>query len=359
MSLIRLGIQAVRVIDSAELHACPQLNLVIGENGSGKTSLLEAIHILSLSRSFRSATIEPVVRHGCGKLLITAETKGGDAVHRLGLEKGRGYARLRVDGRDAAGVGELATLLPVVALHPDSHELISGPPGMRRQFLDWGSFQADSEFLDHWQRFQRILKQRNGALKQRGNSRLLGALNHELVPVAERVDFFRRDYTERLSPVLEAGVKEMIRGVGDIGLRYRRGWPEGESLEEVLIRGESRDLEMGFTYSGPQRGDLEVTVEGEVASRWASRGQEKLLVIALKLAQASLVRQETGRDPVILVDDLPAELDSGHRERLLDTLAGTGCQIWVTATEAGLINLQNWDQSRMFHVEHGVVRELI
>lgn len=142
MSLVRLGVRGVRVIASAELQACPQLNLVLGENGSGKTSLLEAIHILSLSRSFRVGTIEPVVRHGEAHLMVTGETADG---HRIGVEKGRGHSRLRIDGRDARGVGELAGALPVVALHPDSHELISGPPGERRQFLDWGVFQSDPD----------------------------------------------------------------------------------------------------------------------------------------------------------------------------------------------------------------------
>lgn len=358
MGLTELGVQHLRIIEAAQLNPCPSLNVISGKNGSGKTSLLEAIHILSSGRSFRSPIIEPVIQQGAAWLRVTGTVKTQGLAHRLGIERGRDRVKIRLDGREERSMAALAQLLPVVALHPESHGLIAGPPALRRAFLDWGAFQTVEGFHGAWKRFQRLLQQRNHALRQGAPAAMLRALERELVPCAETMDRARERWVGDLQRELQT-LGEVIRGGGDVGLRYRRGWPDGRELGQVLEEAEARDRSQGFTHAGPHRAELVVTLAGEPAAKRASRGQEKLLAVLLKLAQARIFRRDTGLSPVVIIDDLPSELDAEHRQRLLEELRSLQAQVFVTSIEADEIPQEGWGEARMFHVEQGRVRELV
>ena len=359
MWLSRLGVRHVRIVVAAELQPSPGLNIIAGDNGSGKTSLLEAIHILSYGRSFRTSKSESVVSRGQVGFRVTGKVAGAEGEGTaLGIERGVEGMRARVGGQEAKGLWELAEALPVIALHPGSHELVSGAPGLRRQFLDWGAFQDNPRFMESWRRWRRALEQRNLGLRRAVSSRELVAWEQELAEAAEAVDAGRAEYVESLRNEL-AGFAGTVRELGEVELVYQRGWARDVSLQSAMRASEARDRQLGHTQPGPHRAELEIRVGSDLAARVASRGQEKVLAVLLKLAQARVFRDRHGQTPVILVDDLASELDSGHREAVLARLVDLGGQVFVSSILAEDVPQDGWAEVGMFHVKHGEVRELV
>lgn len=364
MFLNRLDLHQVRNLEPARLEFSDGVLLITGDNGSGKTSLLEAVWLLGTGRSFRSNRVASMIRYGAASMTVFAQVRAATDVSpaALGIHRERsGESEIRIDGRRVAAASALASELPVQLINPDSVELVTGGPGRRRQFLDWGTFHVEHRFLETWKSFRRSLEQRNALLRARGRSG--GARNEEfdlwerqLVAAALELDRQRRAYVEWLRPGVEDCL-DALGGPGRIGLHYAPGWDAEADLAALLAEGRQADSEAGFTRIGPQRADLRLVAQGRRAAEVLSRGQQKILACALLIAQGRLLAERRGRSGVTLVDDLPAELDSDHRRRLGHALAGMQGQILVTAVQRDLV-FEGLSQARgleMFHVEHGRV----
>lgn len=354
MILCRLQVVGVRILRDAHLEPVAGLNVLAGENGAGKTSLLEAIHLLATGRSFRTRQLAPVLAHGASVLQVTGSIQGprDPAPYPVGIRRSARETAVRIRGQQVAGLAEVARLMPVQVVHPDSHLLVSGPPAQRRAFLDWGAFHREGGFHGVWQRYRRLLQQRNAALRSGGDVRAVRAWDEALAAAGQQLDDLRRGYLGVLREAL-ADLNREWPTQGVLGCEYRRGWSSGVSLGEALERDEARDRRAGFTHAGPHRAEVIWKLDDRVAGEVASRGQQKALVLRLKLAQARVLRAEAGVAPMMLVDDLPSELDTGHREQMMGLLRALQAQVFVTTIDAGAVQTQAWPVSRMFHVEHG------
>jgi DNA replication and repair protein RecF len=358
MPLKRLSVTAVRNLHPVTIYPSPHINLIYGDNGSGKTSLLEAIHILGLARSFRSTRLQPVIQHeheACtvfGELLLNNGVLTSMGITR---SKAADY-QIRIDGQTVRSTAQLADTLPLQLINPDSFRLLEGAPKQRRQYLDWGVFHVEHQFLSTWQRLQKSLKQRNSLLRRgRIERSQLAPWEAELVSSSERIDQYRRAYIAKLKPVFEEVLGKLVH-LDDLTLSYYRGWDKERDLQLVLDSQFERDCQLGHTQAGPQRADLRLRIKGMNAAEVLSRGQQKLVVCALKIAQGYLLK-ERGRqqDCIFLVDDLPSELDEHHRKALCALLEGLNCQVFITGVEAEQL-AQSWQKETlltMFHVEHG------
>ncbi len=357
MSVIDFRVQDFRNITQARLQPGPGLNLILGPNASGKTSLLESIHLLGRGRSFRSVDARELVRRGAGSTRVVATVATPDGGSRvLGLERGgRGWIA-RLAGEPVRSLSELAAELPVLLLDASSHRLLEGGPGQRRRYLDWGVFQSVGEYLLAWRRFALALRHRNAALRQGAPSKLIHAWDADLVQAAEAVHGARQRYLVALRDPLAAVARHLLQGA-ELSLDYRRGWPDGACLRDQLASGLDQDRRLGHTRWGPQRCDLRVLLDGQRAVDRVSRGQQKLVAAALVLAQAQVYGQDRGRACVLLVDDLPAELDRTNAQRLWDALRAVGAQLFVTAIEFRNPALGNAD--RAYAVEAGTVRKML
>ena len=341
-----------RCFASLELDLGPRANLILGDNASGKTSLLEAIFFLSRGRSFRTAKADNLIRQGAKGFLVSALSTGPSGTVPLGLARREGSLEARIGGVPAQSLAELTEMLPVQLLDSGSHQLIEGGPRHRRQFLDWGVFHVEPGFLPAWRRYQRALKQRGTLLRQHAAEPLVRTFEPELAAAGVLLDRYRRDYLARLEPAAVTWARRLL-GPLDLKLRYLRGWGEGKSLEEALAGNRNTDREQGVTRSGPHRAEMAVEIGGLPAQQQVSRGQQKVLAGALLLAQAAYLRQATGRQCVLLLDDLAAELDAGHQGRFLDLVRETEAQVFLTSVEKG--RLPAWEDARLFHVEHGKI----
>lgn len=350
MGLQRLTLQGVRNLQPVTLSAGAGLNWLEGENGAGKTSVLEAIHILARGRSFRSNTISAVIQHESEQLLIVGETHSGD---RLGVRRDPEAWTGRINGEDCSRVSEFARRLPVILMEPESHRLVSGGPERRRQYLDWLLFHVEPAYLLRWQQYQRLLRQRNAGLKTGASAAVLKALELPMAEAADQINDWRNAEVIALSERVNALNSSVgVRLPGQIGLRYRSGTTGDGLLLPQWDEERDRDRELGYTRSGPHRAELVITLAGHPASSEASRGQQKLLAVLLLMAELERLSQ-AAHPPLILLDDPVSELDVDHQARLMLWLEASTVQAWVTATTPPPV------PSTRFHVEQGQIRLVV
>lgn len=354
MCLSLLSIHNLRNIEAAQIEPSPRLNLLYGANGSGKTSILEAIYLLGRGKSFRSAYSRRIVTYTQPTLTVfgKASTKQG-STNTLGIQINDGRFRAKLNGKFEQKSSTLASVIPLLFISPDGDKLIKGSPRQRRRFIDWGLFHVKHEFLAVWQRYNRILQQRNAVLRQR-NPSMLVTWDQQLVDVAAQLDTFRVQYVEDLA-ILAKQFMQKLLGFESVEFSYQPGWRRNEDFKEVLKANIESDIKLGFTQKGPHRADLVMRIDGRSAAEYLSGGQQKLAACSLLLAQASVFNKYKQEACLVLVDDLPAELDLAHRRLFMDLLYSIGGQVFVTATDANLLHLSDYPEKKMFHVEQGKV----
>ncbi len=356
----QLAISNIRNISSATLKPSPAVNVFYGLNGSGKTSVLEAIHILGLARSFRSIRIKPVINRESDACTVFGRLAVNNGLLPVGVSRNLRdeSLQIRVSGENLRSTSELARLLPLQVINPDTFRLLEGSPKLRRNFIDWGVFHVKhKDFLPLWKRMQKALKQRNSLLRHGRIIRSeLNSWNMEFEKAANAVDRLRDDYIQRLTPVFNKVLSELT-DLEHLSIQYYRGWDKDRELNEVLESGLSRDTQSGYTHAGPQRADLRVRIGKGSAVDVLSRGQLKLVVCALKLAQGFLYKELQDKQCVFLVDDLPSELDTPNRQKLCRLFQKMNCQTFITCVEKEALEYC-WlteTEIKMFHVKHGQI----
>ena len=358
--LQKVRVTDVRNLASVTLTPSPSINILYGANGSGKTSFLEAVHILGTSRSFRSAKVKPVIRQEQESCTVFGRVKGKDSIFSLGVNRSQDAAcKIHINGEVARLSSDLASILPLQVINPDTFRLLEGSPKDRRQFLDWGVFHVEHCFLQAWKRAHKSMKQRNALLRHgKISDSLIDVWDSELSQSGEEIDSYRRAYFEALKPVFEETL-EKLSGISDVQISYTRGWDKESALRDVLKRSLRRDSEAGYTQWGPHRADIRLRYKGLPAVDNLSRGQQKAVVCALKLAQGKLFSESKPFGCVYLVDDLPSELDKDHRFRLCKMLEDMNAQVFITCVDKSALG-EVWSTEsdvKMFHVEHGLLVE--
>ncbi len=355
MALNRLIIHDFRNIEACDISLSPGFNFLVGANGSGKTSVLEAVYYLGHGRSFRSQLTGRVVRHHQEKLVLHGKIADSKAELPVGLLKHRdGTSEVKIGGEGGQKLAQLAQILPLQLITPEGFELLTGGPKFRRAFIDWGVFHLEPQFYETWARLKRLTKQRNALLRTARSYRELKYWDNELVPLANQIDLWRADYicalTEKASQLSQAFLPEF-----DIRLSYTRGWDKEADYGQLLADNFERDRQLGYTVGGPHRADIRIRVENTPVEDRLSRGQLKLMVCALRLAQGQHFSERTGKQCIYLIDDFASELDSQRRALLADELKATGAQVFVSAISADQVAEMCSENSRMFHVEHGKI----
>lgn len=359
MHLQRLHIFNFRNFVDQEIELSPGFNYLSGDNGAGKTALLEAIHVLARGRSFRTHRIQPVVRQGESALVVTGEVVSDEGVvTKLGTQRNiNGTTELRLGGEKTVKASALAQILPIQTLLPDAADLVLGSPGGRRAFLDWGLFHVEQTFLESSGYYRRVLSQRNAWLKQLATPQSTSADDpwfQQYRDYAIKISISRAKYVASLSGVFSGLMNELNASL-DVELSYDwGGLVSAEDADKKVSESYARDVKFGATQRGPHRGDLLFTTNGNPAVDVVSRGQAKLIASAALLAQAKLLSDRIGQRLVFLIDDFGAELDGNRWQQLVSTLLTLDCQVIATSTES--LNLSaDWVKQlpglKVFHVE--------
>lgn len=355
MHIQRLNIQRVRNLETVAIHQLQPFNIFCGENGSGKTSILEAIHILATGRSFRTAIPRHYIQHQATDALIFAQSD----TDKIGVYKtNQGEQQIKVNGDAIATQGQLAKLLPLQFIEPLSTEVIDLGAKPRRQLLDWLMFHVEPEFYQVWLHYARVLKQRNGLLKSSRHLSLdsMAPWNKMLCDYGEILHRQRVEVVEQWKIYLAEELQLLLPEL-EIQLDYSPGFHVEQGLLDTLIQQHQRDTERRYTEYGPHRADLKFKTPQGDASTVLSRGQKKLLIIALKLAQIAMLRA-CNKETVVLLDDVTAELDLRAQQRLIKRLSQLGSQVFMTTLDQDLVENHFQDLStsyQFFNVHAGQV----
>lgn len=354
--LQRLQLQAFRNISHAQLVFAPGLNLIVGDNAAGKTALIESLWVLATGRSFRTAQPKQLIQYQQPHFVLYCEIKQANGnLNKLGIQRSPNQLLLKCNGEKCNRQSQMAQQLPLQLLTPESHRLLEEGPKARRQFMDWGCFYQTPEFHPLWKHYQRSLKQRNQALKQQLPAQQIQLWDDPLVQAALQIDQLRQTYLQQLTPHLQNFCQQLMPEIETpVSLSYRSGWPQHtQDLNQLLQQQLPQDQQKGHTQYGCHRADIRFRFGKLEALQALSRGQQKLFVCALLLAQAQLHQQQTDNGVIMLIDDLPAELDRNHRQKLLQLLQTLKIQHLITTTDANLIPNLNPDTSQTWQISQG------
>ncbi|MGZ8191504.1 MAG: DNA replication/repair protein RecF [Methylococcaceae bacterium] len=356
MTLLKLDIYSVRNIQKQSISPSPVINFIVGENASGKSAFIEAIYILGRAKSFRPISIKSVISFNQDFLIVSAQAlQANGSICQLGIQLDGKNSEIRINQESTKKRSDLLYALPLQLIHPKSYELLDASAQVRREFLDWGVFHDDENFLSAWRNFKKALSQRNSLLKTK-ELKQLNVWDKELVYYGTIVNRCRQQYLKKFKPVFTQIIKKFL-AIDDVDLKLISGWDSSKEFHQVLLGDLDKDSRHGFTHSGPHRADLQLFINNRLAKDFVSRGQLKLLVLSLKLAQVQLLTNEHSNSGCILIDDFAAELDVFSRAKLLKFLSELECQVFITATElAELGDLNSIKNYKLFHVEHGNIK---
>ncbi len=355
MQITRLNIERVRNLKAVALNELQPFNIFYGSNGSGKTSILESIHLLATGRSFRTHIPKHYIQYEADDAIVFAQS----ASERIGMQKlASGEQLIKVNGDTIATQGQLAKLLPLQHIDPQSTDIIDHGAKPRRQLLDWLMFHVEPEFYFAWLYYSRALKQRNSLLKTRRNLSLadLEPWNKMLSDYGEILHSQRVGIVEQWNQFFQEDLQQLLPNL-EIELEYHAGFHTEQGLLQDLIQQHQRDQERRYTEYGPHRADLRLKTPYGNADDVLSRGQKKLLIMALKLSQIAMLHA-SNKETVVLLDDLTAELDLAAQQRLIERLSQLGSQVFMTTLDHTSVLKHLHDLSisfQLFHVVQGQV----
>ncbi|HSC89358.1 MAG TPA: DNA replication and repair protein RecF [Polyangiaceae bacterium] len=340
VSFNRLVVRHFRNLRDVALTPEPRFNLIRGDNGQGKTSLIEAIYVLATTRSFRTTRLADVIEQGEEKAQLAARVASRGFTRELRAEFGLRSRSFSLDGKRAKRKLDYALSTPVVAFHPGDLNLVSGPAGARRLLLDRVLVYLDPAGGEARLRFLEALRERQRALAERGpQARELEAYDLILAQQGARFALARQRAVDELGRHLTASFERMAPAGLQLTVDYRPGGTTDElDFARRLAADRPRDFRRGAASFGPQRDELELSLAGRAARTHASQGQQRLLALALKLAEQSSVRAITGLDPLLLLDDVSSELDRERTRAVFEFLERTESQVFVTTTRPELFD---------------------
>ena len=400
----RLKISHLRNLQQIDL-ALNECNIIIGANGSGKTSLLEAVFLLSRGKSFRHSQPKRYVQHHRAAAVVHANLTDNST---LAIQKQADATTvLRLNQATVYNQSILTEQLPTLLIDPSSMDMLEQGSASRRQLLDWLVFHMKQGFHPQWVAYQRLLKQRNSLLKQtkhlsHSQYAELKAWDKGIATHADLIHHYRLRIFEAWQPYFAESIQQLLPSYAQqLSLSYSPGYDTSTPLDEQLAERLPQDLQLGYTRIGSHRADIHVhwrsqnkimpigLIESEVsakeeatkeriikeqvikeqAANILSRGEKKLLITALRLSQLPLLlntaqaidpaqlSNHTNATPIVLLDDITAELDAGAIDILLSTLAQLPCQVIITSLTADILpQIHNyWAESKVFHVKQGVV----
>ena len=351
MAISQLSLTDFRNLRSTTLDFHPRLNMISGDNGSGKTSLLEAIYVLCQAQSFRTHQTKQCIAHKKKDFLLFGRFND----HKVGIGRNEKGIEIHVNGEGIKRRSELVRRNPINIVNADSFVLINGAPQKRRAFLDWCMFHVEPSYAEKWSMFQHALRQRNRLLKSGKDIRLLDYWNQHLIEPSDHLSGMRRQYCLQLQEVVETEFSEILPDE-PVALGYQQGWPEQISLAEALEANRERDIRAGYTQAGIHRDDIALMSAGKHISDVFSRGQSKRVCLALLLAALRIVGKEKEKQIILLIDDLNAELDAKAQDSVYRRFLGMDLQLFISNIGSNVPEAFHGKEFKWFHVEHGTIK---
>lgn len=354
--LVELNVSTLRNINEIKIKPYSGINLIIGPNGSGKTSLLEAIHLLALGKSFRTRLLKAVIQLEQDSFQVTGKLNKHHIPVGLQFDSKSGLM-MRFNNAPLKRLSDLAKQLPLQNIPANSHQFFEQGPRFRRQLLDWSLFHVEQSFNYHWLSYKKTLQQRNAALKNKKSEKEVTLWNELLVLHGEKLNQFRQKHLSEIEPDLIKTFQIICPEFNEmkIDLKFSSGWAVDKTLAESLELGLQRDKQLTYTRSGPHRADWSVRINDVDATAMFSRGQQKLFFLALCFVQIKLNQRLGNTAGVLLIDDLNSELDQSHLALVLEQLTTLPVQSFISSTGSAIQDElgNNKVEHEVFHVKQG------
>lgn len=348
-----LAIANLRCLERVDYCPSATVNLICGANGSGKTSVLEAFALASWGKSFLSNRVNDIVRSGAQGLSIRAQLTDPSGLSRqIYVRKRGGETAISLDGQAVAAASVLAQTIPLLVINSKAADVLTESPSNRRALIDRTMFHVEPSYVTAWKNYRQALRQRNQLLRRQAPQGESTYWDNELVKQAQHIDSCRIRVVELVNQRL--ATNSLSERLGALKLDYSPGWKRSGELSQQLEQAWSRDLQVGHTTIGIHRADLALRANGKAIARKLSRGQGKYLVVTVFMALADFIRQTINFAPVVLVDDLAAELDDKMAASLVDIIdRSSGQRIYTAIRPTDLPTVAEQAQT-LFHVEQAV-----
>ena len=318
MYLKKISLLNFKNIAQEELALCPGINCLVGDNGAGKTNIIDAVYYLSMCKSSLAMTDGQSVRHGADFFLAEGQylTDAGKTESVVCSFSRKGGKVLKRNGKEYERLSDHVGLIPAVIVSPADSALISDAADERRRYLNGFISQLDRTYLAAVMRYNGVLAERNRLLKNMPDETMLRIYDMQLVEQGNRIHALRREFTQRLQPVVADYYRTLSGDREQVELHYKSELND-RPFDELLLAARQKDLANEFTTAGIHRDDLVLKIGGYPLRKYGSQGQQKSFLIALKLAQYTIVAREKGEKPILLLDDLFDKLDAGRVEQLI------------------------------------------
>ncbi len=363
MRITVLTAENVRNLRPLTLEPRERFNVFVGDNGQGKTNLLEAIHAVSTLRSFRTTSLSDLIAFGATEARVGARVLKDELTRVYEVSIGPAGRKVTLDGKAARPLARYFGGFNVVVFTPEDLQLPRGTPGDRRRFLDRAVFNARPEYLAAVQDYEKVLKQRNAILKMYANEtmtrdrveEMLSLYDDQLAPLSLSVANARASLVEDLQPELSSAFSAITHSERKAHAHYVSK-TAGVSIDAIVAShraGRMKDLGTSSTQFGPHRDDLAFTLDGHDAGGFASQGQLRAIMLAWKTAELAILTRVHGDQPILLLDDVSSELDPARNAYLFEHLANQAGQCFITTTHEGHVLLSR-DRAN-YRIENGQI----
>ena len=360
MILHKFGYQNFRGLTPSSIELSPKINLFYGDNGVGKTSLIEAVYFLSCCKSFRTTSLEHLMSYeeSWFSLNAIASKKEYGLQHSINVRRTKKQNRVTIDESNINRSSQLSQMLPTLVVCSERQRLFLASPQVRRNFLDWGLFHVKPESIKLFTKFERVLKQRNAAIKNKASADLIKTWDIEFVEYGNKIAELRVWFIQKLSQILQSSFLMSLDN-SEYSLDYDFGYGKYPNLSEAISSGYDQDCRYGYTRYGPHRSDFLVLKNGRNVKDDLSKGQTKLLIYFLVLSQAKLIFESKGVNPWMLLDDFVSDFSAETLELAYNSVKQSGCQVFMTSAIDFSNQLKNDPNVYLFHVEHGKAKKMI
>ena len=361
MSVAKLITHNFRNLNGAAIYFHPKLNFFVGDNGSGKSSLLEALFYLGHGKSFRTSKVDVLACHDQTSFVVNIKDSNNC---QLGLSRdvSTGLTNIKIDGERHSRLSVLARNIAIQIVTPESFKLFFGGPKERRRFIDLGMFHVKHNFAKQWKSFNRVLKQRNACIRLNSSANkadsMLPYWTEKFCQMSIEVACIRQEYASAVIVELDVWLAILLPDLKRrVTVQYLQGWPQKKQLQDVLVNNQEREAGYGYSLYGAHKFDVKFLLDKQSLETQLSRGQQKLFLLALTFAQAKLIARVKRVKPILLIDDVGAELDLNSRTLLNNAIGKLNCQVIITAIDKTAVEplVPTDNNYKMFHVKHGQI----